>query len=106
MATPQELLADLAKRFRKDAAEGLDLVYQLHLTGDNGGVWHIAIADRECSLTPGAAARPDVTITMSAQDWEALMAGKLDAYTAFLQGRIEVAGDLSLAMKLQGLFGF
>jgi len=105
MASPEELLGELTKRFRSDAAAGLDLVYQLDLTGEGGGVWHVAIANDECSLVPGAASRPDVVITMSAEDWEKLMTGQLDAYSAFLQGRIDVAGDLSLAMKLQSLFG-
>jgi putative sterol carrier protein len=99
-------LNSLVKRFREAEAKDLTAVYQLRLTGDQGGLWHLTVSNRQCSLTPGAAERPDVTITVAALDWVDLLAGRLDGYAAFVEGRVQVEGDLSLALRLQGLFGF
>ena len=45
----------------------------------------------------------DCTITVSKDDLELLGEGKLDPTMAFMQGKIKIAGDMSIAMKLQGL---
>ena len=105
MACPTELLADLVKRFQPAAAEGLDVTYELRLTGDGGDVWHLTIADRRCRVTSGPAERPDVAITISADDWEGLMGGQLDPFSALITGRLCIDGDMALATRLQALFG-
>ena len=50
----------------------------------------------------------DLTITISSADLEAMGAGKLDAMTAVMTGRMQLS-DMGLAMSLQGkmqtLFG-
>jgi putative sterol carrier protein len=106
MAKPEDLLASLVGRFCAKEAAGFEAVYQINLTGEDGGNWYLTIADQKCALAGGASPQPDVTITMAAEDWVNLLAGKLDGYTAFLQGRVDVQGDLSLALRLQSMFGF
>jgi putative sterol carrier protein len=105
MAEPAAVLTDFVKRFRPEAADGLKAVYQLELTGDDGSLWHLAIANGACQLESGPAEAPDVAITVSQDDWDALTAGRLDAFSAFLSGRLRVEGDLALATRLQTLFG-
>jgi putative sterol carrier protein len=105
MASPNELLADLMKRFQPSAAEGLDVVYQLQLTGNGEDIWHITVADRQCRLASGRAQSPDVTITMSTRDWDDLMAGRLDPFSALISGQLCIDGDMALATRLQALFG-
>jgi len=112
MPSPAEELADLVARFRPDAADGIEAVYQLCLTSDSGApgtgdqVWHFVIADRRCRLSSGPASRPDVAITISVADWDDLTAGRLDPFSALLTGRLRVEGDLELATRLQAMFGF
>ena len=53
----------------------------------------------------GAAPEPNATISLSSGDWEALTSGKLDAFTALLQGRLKIDGDMGLATRLPALFG-
>ena len=105
MASPAELLSDLVTRFQPAAADGLDAVYQLHLTGETGDFWHLTIAERQCRLDSGPAENPDVAITISADDWSELMGGRLDPFSALISGRLQIDGDMALATRLQSLFG-
>jgi putative sterol carrier protein len=105
MAAPKQVMAEFMNRFQPDAAEGMEAVYQLSLTGEEGGIWHLTIADQKCRLSEGPAAKSDVSITMSAQDWGELIAGRLDGFSAYLSGRIQLDGNFALVMQLQPLFG-
>ena len=42
----------------------------------------------------------DCTITMSPDDFEALVAGELDPTSAYMSGKMKIAGDMSAAMAL------
>ena len=44
------------------------------------------------------------TIVMSIGDFEEMIAGDLDATTAFMMGKLKVEGDMSIAMKLSSVF--
>jgi putative sterol carrier protein len=45
----------------------------------------------------------DATVKVDWDDFVKLAAGQLDPTMAFMQGKLKVAGDMSVAMKLQGL---
>ena len=42
----------------------------------------------------------DCTITVSLETFKKMAAGELDGTTAFMTGKLKVAGDMSVAMKL------
>tara|TARA_B100001996_G_scaffold366522_1_gene337317 strand:+ start:964 stop:1284 length:321 start_codon:yes stop_codon:yes gene_type:complete len=44
------------------------------------------------------------TLTMSVDTWEEMKAGSLDGTSAFMQGKLKVSGDMSVAMKLGQVF--
>ena len=46
----------------------------------------------------------DCTLTMSVDTWEEMKAGSLDGTSAFMQGKLKVSGDMSVAMKLGQVF--
>ncbi len=85
--------------------KGMNAVYQFDLSGDNGGVFHVKVADGSAVLEEAAHDNPNITISMAADDFDALLDGKLNATSAFMAGKLKVKGDMSLAMKLQGLLG-
>lgn len=45
----------------------------------------------------------DCTLTLSLADYARLAAGELNATVAFMTGKLKVAGDMALAMKLDTL---
>lgn len=46
----------------------------------------------------------DATVTVSFDDFTKLAQGALDPMMAFMSGKLKVAGDMSVAMKLQQIF--
>lgn len=44
------------------------------------------------------------TLTVSDDDFEALVAGTLDPMKAYMSGRLKISGNIMLAQKLQTLF--
>ncbi len=47
----------------------------------------------------------DTTISITLENLEALISRQLDPITGFMTGRFSVAGDMSVAMKLQRIVG-
>jgi putative sterol carrier protein len=102
--TVQELMDRMPKAFMPEKAEGVDTVIQYNLTGEEGGNWIITIKDGECTVEPGEAKNPKMTLTADAQDYKDVITGKSNAMQAFMQGKLKLAGDLNMAMKLTNFF--
>ena len=68
--------------------------------GDIGKLF-IDGAAGKASNEDGAA---DATISVAFDDFLKLAQGALDPTMAFMQGKLKVAGDMGVAMKLQSLF--
>src|SRR5271168_4751455 len=94
----------MPSRFNKEAAKGLNAVYQFDLSGDGGGKWNMVIDNGEYSVHEGTHASPNITISMAAKDYLDMLAGKLNGQMAFMTGKLRIAGDMGLALRLQSLF--
>src|SRR5690606_1189885 len=67
--------------------------------GGPGGDWAVAF-----KLGPGPVpAEPTTTVTITAEDATALERGELDPMQAFMSGRIQIAGDMTLLMQMQAI---
>jgi putative sterol carrier protein len=100
----KEVFDAMPGRFVPDQASGLSAIIQFELTGEGGGQWGVTIADGKCAVAEGAAANPTMTMTVSASDYLAIINGELNAMNAFMQGKVKIKGDVSLAMKMQKMF--
>jgi putative sterol carrier protein len=100
----KEVFTEMPNRFNAGAAKGMKSVYQFDLTGDNGGKYNLAIDDGKLNVAEGSHASPNITITMSANDYLDMVNGKLNPQMAFMSGKLKIAGDMGLAMKMQQLF--
>lgn len=94
----------MPSRFKKEAAKGLNAVYQFDLAGEGGGKWHVIINNEQCEVKEGADASPNITISMSAQDYLDMVTGKLNGQVAFMSGKLRISGDMGLALRMQSLF--
>ena len=103
-ASCKEAFDTAPSRFNKDSAKGLTATYQFDLSGDGGGNWIINIKDEQCEVKEGKAPSPNITLSMAAKDYLDMINGKLNGQMAFMTGKLRIAGDMGLALRLQSLF--
>ncbi len=88
-----------------DVAEKIKASYQFDLTGDGGGMWSVDMTEGPGTVAAGELEEASVTITMAATDFVDLVEGRLNGQMAFMQGKLKLKGDMSLALKLQQILG-
>ncbi len=102
--TIEETMKALQEHFNPDAAAGLNKTVQFNISGDNANNWAIKIANQACELIPGGVEKPDLTLSLAATDWIAIVERKLDPMTAYMTGKLKTTGDIGLAMRIPNLF--
>lgn len=83
--------------------QGVNGVMLFDLSGEGGGKWTLTLKDNGAKLEDGETTSPNVTFKMAAQDLVAISNGTLNPVSAFMQGKVKVSGDMTLAMRLQSL---
>jgi putative sterol carrier protein len=102
--TVKQLVFNHEKAFRPDAAEGVDAVIQYRLTGEEAGDYIVNIKDDKCSVAEGIAENPTMTLTADGRDFGDVLMGRANGMQYFMMGKLKLAGDLNLAMKLTSFF--
>ncbi|NEQ98521.1 MAG: hypothetical protein F6K30_17675 [Cyanothece sp. SIO2G6] len=72
------------------------VVYKIIVTGAHGGTWTIDLANPDCPLEQGHK-DADCTFTFSAEDVIGIFNGTLNPVERWMQGKLHVAGDRTLA---------
>ncbi len=84
-----------------EAAASIDATYKFHLTGEGGGTWLAILKDPpRLTETDGPA---DCTLTLAATDYSDLLEGRAEPQQLFFSGKLQIEGDMTLAMKLNTL---
>lgn len=100
-----EPMNELKKRFNPAAAKNVSATYLLQITGNGGGRW---VAKVDCGnldvKVHESTDKVDCSISVSAEDLQMIMTGKMSAMTAALSGILSVDGSLGLAMQLVPIF--
>jgi len=104
MTDVKEVFAGMPGAFNPSAAQGLDVVFQYVITGDNGGNWYVIVKDEACQVQEGSHDSPTVTLTMSAETWLGLVNKELNGMQAFMSGQLKASGDIMLAQRVEQLF--
>ena len=100
----EELPAALAKN--ADDAKTIGATFQMNITGPTGGEWHIDVTSNGPSCKAGSGPA-DCTITMADEDFQKLLENpQANAVQLFFAGKLKVAGNQMLGMKLQKLFAY
>ena len=100
----QALKAELnrSEAFRS-AAAGQKATIQQVITGGEGDTHYwITIGDGAIDLGVGDIEGEDATITQSYDSAAALARGELSPVTAFMTGKLKIAGNMGLILGLQG----
>jgi putative sterol carrier protein len=104
MPTVAETFDAMGSRFRADKASGTNATIQYDISGDGGGTWNAVIKDGACTVSPGAATNPNLTVQIAGTDWLDMLSGKQSGQMLFMSGKLKVKGDMGLAMKLGSMF--
>ncbi len=104
LETVKEVFETMPKVFAVDKAEGLDAVFQFHITGGETGDWHIVLKNGACEISEGVHDKPSVSLTVGDVDWVAICNGQLDGMTAFMSGKLKATGNVMLAQQIRTLF--
>lgn len=87
--------------FRQAAGSASAKLQQVITTGDGETRYWITIAGGEIDMGVGAMDTPDATITQSYDTAVALAKSEISPVTAFMTGKIKVAGNMGLLLGLQ-----
>ncbi|GAC1460541.1 MAG: SCP2 sterol-binding domain-containing protein [Ktedonobacterales bacterium] len=96
--------AGLQLAFLPEKAAGVDKTAQFDFTGREAGTWTLVVRDGTCTYHEGPATQPNATITVDSDDWLKILRGDLNPVTAFMGGKLKIAGDMGLMMQFQGWF--
>lgn len=102
--TVADLMSKMPGAFLPEKAPGLDAVIQFKFTGAEAGDWYAVIKDGKVTVEKGEHPAPKMTLTADSSDYIKIFTGELDGMQAFMQGKLKLAGDLNLAMKLTQMF--
>ena len=86
--TPDQIVEALPRYLVAEKAGTTKATIQFDLSGDHGGKWWVKIADGKAD----------------SGDFVKIMLGQMDGMSAFMSRKLQVKGDMGLAVKLQTLF--
>jgi putative sterol carrier protein len=105
--TVTELMTETIKTaFIPEKAAGVDTVIQFKFTGSQASEWYVIVKDQKCESIPGTHPSPKMTMTVDSDDYVKMSIGEMDATMAFLKGKVKVAGDMSVALKMGQYFKY
>ena len=97
----EELPAALTRN--ADEAKTINAKFQLNVTG--AGSWHLDLTSAGPTVTSGE--KPaDCTITVASDDFQKLYENPAAGMQLFFAGKLKIAGNQMLGMKLTKLFSF
>ena len=96
----EQVTEGMRERVGEDSGLGASLKFDF---GDIGVVYIDGAA------TPNTVHNEDIdadcTISITLEDFMSMVNGELDGTTAFMTGKLKVAGDMGIAMKIQSVLG-
>ncbi|CAG5128607.1 unnamed protein product, partial [Candidula unifasciata] len=102
------VFSEIEKSLQKDGASIVKKVngvfcFKVKGPSDQEGVWVVDVKNGSGSVKFNSSDKADTTITISDGDLYDLMTGKLNPQTAFFQGKLKIAGNMGLALKLKDI---
>jgi alkanesulfonate monooxygenase SsuD/methylene tetrahydromethanopterin reductase-like flavin-dependent oxidoreductase (luciferase family) len=99
----------MTRQFEPKFAFGFegDIAYELTHVGNGKppSRWRVRVKDGSASVVPGFDGAPAVTFRLSVPDFARLLAEEVEPQELLFDGRFDVEGDLTLAMRVPEMFG-
>lgn len=83
---------------------GIQAVIQINILETPPRIFSWSIQDGASTIQPGAADNPSLIIEATAQDFYKIITGKLSPMAAASLGRLQVSGNMQLAMSMVNIF--
>lgn len=106
MTEVKDVFAKMPDVFSPAGAQGVDAVFQFEITGKSGGSWNVIVREGTCQVSEGSHDEPSVTLTLSDENWLAMINRELNGVKAFMTGKLKVSGDIMLAQRIYDIFPF
>ena len=100
----QKIFDKMPAALAPEKAAGLKAEVQLNLSGEGGGQWVLRFAGGTVQVDEGQVDAPHLSFSMTAADYVALSLGQVSPTGLFMSGKVQVQGDMALAMKFPNLF--
>ena len=94
-ASPEWIEALGTAAARATADPDVALTIEQRITGESPATWHLVFADGSVRAVAGAAADPTIVLKSSRETATAIHGGTLSAQRAFLDGALQIGGDLN-----------
>ncbi len=95
----------MPEHFDAEAARGLNVVVQFHIGGSREDVHHVVVRDGSIEIARGPHSKPTMSFTLADEVFVALATGDLSPQLAFLDRRVQIAGDVGLASRMLEMLG-
>jgi alkanesulfonate monooxygenase SsuD/methylene tetrahydromethanopterin reductase-like flavin-dependent oxidoreductase (luciferase family) len=103
------VFSGMARRFESKLAFGFegDIAYDLVHHGNTRppSRWTVRVRDGAAAAVPGVEGTPAITFRVSVPDFARLLAEEVDPQELLFGGRLDVEGDIALAMRVPEMFG-
>ncbi len=87
---------------KPDLVQKINSSSKFVVTGDGGGTWVVDLTQPGGKISAGEGTAK-CTLTVGSKELVDIVNGKLNAQMAFMTGKLKVAGDMGLALKLGSL---
>jgi putative sterol carrier protein len=94
----KKLIQQMPRIFKPENAGNTNVTIQYDIT--DGEPLYQKIENGALYVYEGRAEKPDVTISMTDNNFVKLFKGELNPMTAFMMGKLKVKGDVTLAQRL------
>jgi len=94
----------MQNQFNADKAQGVDAIIQVSLSDPEAHYW-LQIQNGELTMSEGKSENANMTLIATTENFANIVNGQSNAMQAFMSGKLKVKGDMTLALKLQPIFG-
>ena len=104
--TPKTVFDGIRPLINSDVVKEVGGTFLFRLKGAASGDWFLDLKNNSGSVGPLAEGQEaDVTMTMDSDDMVKMFKGEIKPTVAFMTGKLKIAGNIQIAMKLEKLMG-